>query len=131
MDSGLPYFSWYNIPTRESYTKWQHNMPKWHKIYQMEVTISRYSKNTQIGIFGMKIYHLATRYIWVWFRILRVSNETLLLKQVENRFFLETPYVPFVVIVVFGKLCTKHATHYLRNKKWLHRYDYIGDRKNR
>jgi hypothetical protein len=32
--SGLPDFSWYNIPKRENGTKWPKNIPNGHKIYQ-------------------------------------------------------------------------------------------------
>jgi hypothetical protein len=34
---GLPDFSWYNIPKREIYTKWQYSLPDGHKIYQIAV----------------------------------------------------------------------------------------------
>jgi hypothetical protein len=33
----LPDISWYNMPKREKYTKWQQNTPKDHKLYQLAV----------------------------------------------------------------------------------------------
>jgi hypothetical protein len=54
--TGLPDYSWYNVPKKRE------NTPKDHKIYQMFVAIkykkistSRPSKCIKIGIFGMKI----------------------------------------------------------------------------
>jgi hypothetical protein len=64
--SGLPDFSWYNIPKRGKYNKLLLNIPNGHKIYQIAL---KYTNNfhrkpllkfTQIAIFGQKIYHLAT-----------------------------------------------------------------------
>jgi hypothetical protein len=66
----LPDFSWYNIPKQGKNTNREQNIPNWLSIYiQNEATIFQMatkhypfqgpSKNTQIGIFGLKIYHLA------------------------------------------------------------------------
>jgi hypothetical protein len=41
------------------YTKWPHNTTIGHKIYQY-FSFQGPPKYTLIGIFGMKIYHLAT-----------------------------------------------------------------------
>jgi hypothetical protein len=41
------------------YTKWQLNRPNGHKIYQ-HLSLQDTAKFTQIGIFGLKIYHVAT-----------------------------------------------------------------------
>jgi hypothetical protein len=72
--SGLPDFSWYNIPkrgkiyqsttkytkwTQNMYTKWTEHLPNGHKIYQ-HLPLQDPPKFTQIGILGLKIYHLAT-----------------------------------------------------------------------
>jgi hypothetical protein len=64
--SGLPDFSWYNIPKWEKlqqvtfkYTKWPQNIPNGHKIYQ-HLSLQDPPKFTQIGILGLKICHLAT-----------------------------------------------------------------------
>jgi hypothetical protein len=72
---GLPDFSWYNIPKRGKYTdkttkyiKWplKYKMvvkfvprPNSHKIYQ-HLSQQDTPKFTQIGIFGLKLYNLAT-----------------------------------------------------------------------
>jgi hypothetical protein len=72
-DSGLPDFSWYMVPQPEK------NVPNKHKMYHMVIkypkcpinisnghTIFKHfpikglPKFTQIGIFGLKINHLAT-----------------------------------------------------------------------
>jgi hypothetical protein len=34
-NSGLPDFSWHNIPKRGEFTKWPQTIPNGHKIYQM------------------------------------------------------------------------------------------------
>jgi hypothetical protein len=57
---------WYNIPKREKY----HNNTKWQSIRYTEwpqnrpnvqhLSLQDPPKFTQIGIFGMKVYHLAT-----------------------------------------------------------------------
>jgi hypothetical protein len=74
LESGLPDFSWYIIPKQEKMyqmnakcTKWSQNIPKVRKILQMDIKYinilqSMYGtpKFTQIGIFGLKINHLAT-----------------------------------------------------------------------
>jgi predicted secreted protein len=44
------------------YTKWQLNRPKGHKIYQ-HLPLQDPPKFTQIGIFGLKIWHLATLFL--------------------------------------------------------------------
>jgi hypothetical protein len=41
------------------YSKWQLKIPKGHKIYQ-SLPLYHPPKFTQIGEFGLKIYHLAT-----------------------------------------------------------------------
>jgi cytochrome c len=41
------------------YTKWMKNRPNGDKIYQ-RLPLQDSPKLTQIGIFGLKIYHLAT-----------------------------------------------------------------------
>jgi hypothetical protein len=77
----LPDFSWYNIPKRVKYTKlqetisnghtkfrkWTQNFANGHKISQMDttyvdkhLTLQDPPTFTQIGIFGLKIYRLAT-----------------------------------------------------------------------
>jgi hypothetical protein len=43
----------------EIYTKLPQNIPNGHKIYQ-HLTLQALSELTKIGIFGFKIYHLAT-----------------------------------------------------------------------
>jgi hypothetical protein len=67
----MPDFAWYNIPKLgkiRTYTKGPQNIPKRHK-YQIIVKYSKWptqfpleghSKCTQIYIFGLKMYHLAT-----------------------------------------------------------------------
>jgi hypothetical protein len=70
--TGLPDFSWYNLPKREKYTKrekiyqitakhtkWPLNISDGHEICQY-FEYKGPSKCTQVGIFGTKIYHLAT-----------------------------------------------------------------------
>jgi hypothetical protein len=72
--TGLPDFSWYNIPKRGKiyqmtikYTKLSQNIPNCckihipdgHKMYQHH-PLPEPPKCTQIGIFGLKINHLAT-----------------------------------------------------------------------
>jgi hypothetical protein len=72
--SGLPDFSWSkhayqiekNIPNDHklfqmaiNYTKWPQNIPDGHKIYQ-HFPWQGPLKLSQIGIFGLKINHLAT-----------------------------------------------------------------------
>jgi hypothetical protein len=66
--------AWYKIPKRgDIYHNDYNNIPNGHKIYEMAVKSIRYDhkiyqhlslqdtqKVTQIGIFGLKIYHLAT-----------------------------------------------------------------------
>jgi hypothetical protein len=67
---GLPDFSWYKIPKREKIYQISTNCPQnitkdrkmdqsVHKIYQ-HLPLQDPPKFTQIGIFGMKICHLAT-----------------------------------------------------------------------
>jgi hypothetical protein len=54
--------------TAQKYTKLPKNIPKCHKTYEMAVKYTKCQnfslqdtpKYTQIGIFGLKIYHLAT-----------------------------------------------------------------------
>jgi predicted secreted protein len=72
----LPDFSLRNIPKTggnvqnnhkifkmaTKYTKWQLNRPKGHKIYQ-HLPLQDPPKFTQIGIFGLKIWHLATLFL--------------------------------------------------------------------
>jgi hypothetical protein len=61
----------YQMATK--YTKWPQNIPNGHKIYQMATKYTKWPYNittyfiarpskkfTQIGIFGLKICHLAT-----------------------------------------------------------------------
>jgi hypothetical protein len=68
----LPGFSWYNIPKWEKYAKLpkiykngrkiyqiNKNIPNGHMIYQ-HLTLQDPPKFTQVGIFCLKIYHLAT-----------------------------------------------------------------------
>jgi hypothetical protein len=43
------------------YTKWPENGPNGHKIYKHR-QLQDPPKFTQIGIFGLKVYHLATQY---------------------------------------------------------------------
>jgi hypothetical protein len=59
LEPELPDISWYNIPKRGNiyqinikYGKWPQNIPIF--------SIARPSKLTQIGIFGLKIFRLAT-----------------------------------------------------------------------
>jgi hypothetical protein len=47
------------IPKLAKYTKLTHTIPNGHKIYQQRL-LQGAQKFTQIGIFGLKIYHLAT-----------------------------------------------------------------------
>jgi hypothetical protein len=47
----------YQMPMK--YTKWQRYIRNWHRIYQ-PFLFQRLHKFTQIGIFGLKKYHLAT-----------------------------------------------------------------------
>jgi hypothetical protein len=47
----------YKIPTK--YTKWSQKRPNGHKIYQ-HLSLKDPPKFTQIRIFGLKIFHLAT-----------------------------------------------------------------------
>jgi hypothetical protein len=84
-EAGLPDFSGFNIPKRDKCTKRPQNIPKWHKIYQKAIKYTKsaikYTKRpenwpndhkiyqhlplqdpprfTQIGIFALKISHLA------------------------------------------------------------------------
>jgi hypothetical protein len=68
--SGLPDSSWHNLPKWEKVpncpknTKLPQNIPNVYKLYQMAVIYSKWPKIvpkfTQIGIFGLKLYHLAT-----------------------------------------------------------------------
>jgi hypothetical protein len=63
-----------NIPKRENYTKGTQTIPNDHKIYDKAVkypnghTIYKHfqdpPKNTQIGIFGMNMNHLANLQEW-------------------------------------------------------------------
>jgi hypothetical protein len=69
----LPDFTWYNIPKRENiyqntgkkyqmttkYTKRPHNRPNGHTIYPLHL-LQVPPKFTHIGIFSLKICHLAT-----------------------------------------------------------------------
>jgi hypothetical protein len=63
--SGLPDFSWYNTPKRKNiqndpkYTLLLLNIPNGRIIYQ-HLPLHDPPKYNQIGIFGLKIYHLAT-----------------------------------------------------------------------
>jgi hypothetical protein len=54
----------YNVPKREKIdTKLPENVPNGHKMYQMAIEhfpLPGPPKFTQIAIFGLKIYHLAT-----------------------------------------------------------------------
>jgi hypothetical protein len=64
----LPDLSWCNIPkrgkiyqmTRKLYTEWPQNIPNGRRIDQ-RLILQDPPKCTQIGIFGLKIYHLATQ----------------------------------------------------------------------
>jgi hypothetical protein len=67
--TGLPDFPWYNIPKREKiyqitikYTKWPQSIPNGHKIYQ-NIPSQVPPQFTQIIIFGLKIYQLATMHM--------------------------------------------------------------------
>jgi hypothetical protein len=70
--SGLPDFYYHNLPKQgemyqnfqmsKTYTKWPKNIPNGLKIYQ-DFPFRGPPKYTQIGIFGLKIYHLATLYV--------------------------------------------------------------------
>jgi hypothetical protein len=88
---GLPDFSWYNIPTRRKiyqittkYSKWPQTMPNNNKIFQMATNYTKWTKNlpdgyriyqhlllqdhpkfTLMGIFGLKINHLAILAPWL------------------------------------------------------------------
>jgi hypothetical protein len=56
----LPDFSWYNLPTREKiYQMTTKCIPNGHKMYQ-HLSLQDPPKFTQIGIFGLKMYNLAT-----------------------------------------------------------------------
>jgi hypothetical protein len=71
--AGLPDFSWYNTHNREKYTKMNTKYTNWpqnirncskidqngHKMYQ-HLSLKDTQKFTRSGIFGLKIYHLAT-----------------------------------------------------------------------
>jgi hypothetical protein len=57
--SGLPDYSWYNVPKRENISKWPTDISNGHKIYK-HFPLQDPPKVTQIKIFGLKIYHLAT-----------------------------------------------------------------------
>jgi hypothetical protein len=69
-ETRLSDFYWYNIPKREKHweTKWSQNIPNGCKIDQMakkciyhqHLPLQDSPKFTQIGISGLKIYHLAT-----------------------------------------------------------------------
>jgi hypothetical protein len=59
-DTGLPDFSWYNIPKREKYTKWSQNIPKGHKIYQKATKYTKWPQNMYTK--GHKIYQVAAKY---------------------------------------------------------------------
>jgi hypothetical protein len=53
-ETGLPDFSWYNIPIwGKNYTKWPQNIPIGRKIYQ-HIPLQKPSKFTQIGILGFE-----------------------------------------------------------------------------
>jgi hypothetical protein len=63
---GLPDFSrhnlpkrWKNIPNDLKITKWPQNITKGHNVYQ-HIPFQGPHKYTNIGVFGMKIYNLAT-----------------------------------------------------------------------
>jgi hypothetical protein len=59
----MPDFSWYFIPNRRKiitkYTKSPENRPNVYTMYN-NLPLQDPPKRTQIGIFGLKIYHLAT-----------------------------------------------------------------------
>jgi hypothetical protein len=59
---GLPDFLWYNIPLREKIYQNIKNLSNGQKIFLMagnrQTSSSAGPKFTQIGIFGLKIYHL-------------------------------------------------------------------------
>jgi hypothetical protein len=55
----LPDFSSYNLPKQKNIPNDHKNIPNGHKIYQ-HFSFQDPPKITQIGIFGLKIYHLAT-----------------------------------------------------------------------
>jgi hypothetical protein len=71
--SGMPDFPWYKIPKRGKnipidhkiyqiavkYTNWPQSRPNGQKIYQ-HLPLQDPPKFTLSGIFGLKIYHLAT-----------------------------------------------------------------------
>jgi hypothetical protein len=50
------------IPNGHKNTKWPSGKPNGHKIYQ-HLPFEDRIKFTQVGIFGLKIYHLATLYL--------------------------------------------------------------------
>jgi hypothetical protein len=52
-----------NIPNDEKYTNWQKNTPNGRKIHKHH-PLPDPQKFTQIWIFGLKIYHLATLLAW-------------------------------------------------------------------
>jgi hypothetical protein len=89
---GLPDFSWCNIPKWENipnyhktyemsikYTKWAWNIPNGHKIYK-HLAMQDPQKFTQICIFGMKIYHLATLLVALSVERSRTNKSGLLIR---------------------------------------------------
>jgi hypothetical protein len=97
-ETALPDFSWYNIPKREKIyqndyyvqttlkcTKWQWNRQNWHKMYQ-HFSLSNTPKFTQIGIFCLKIYHLATlaRESWLHSSFLEALRKPVSERQFQN-----------------------------------------------
>jgi hypothetical protein len=69
-ETGLPDFSWSNIPKWEKYTKVYQievkNTPNGPKSTQMAITFTQifqskaYKNNPKLGFYGLKIFHLAT-----------------------------------------------------------------------
>jgi hypothetical protein len=57
-----------NFQMSKTYTKWPKNIPNGLKIYQ-DFPFRGPPKYTQIGIFGLKIYHLATLYVATFWSI--------------------------------------------------------------
>jgi hypothetical protein len=47
--SGLPDFSWFNLPTREKYSKLPQNIPNGHKIYQIAENYTEWLKTIPNG----------------------------------------------------------------------------------
>jgi hypothetical protein len=45
----LPDFSWYNLPSREKYTKWHQNIPNGHKIYQIATKYTKWPQHIPNG----------------------------------------------------------------------------------